>query len=169
MSPSLSMITRQYYRTRIPEASCPPSRVMGRPTSLTSSPRFLLRVGISLARSHLTSSVSSQGLAWPVECRSSLSRRPSTDFWPSSAPFVAGSAALVLQARGKTKDAALAMRDILESTASPIASDLTGAAPPQTLIQSGAGLVQVDRAANTKTLVSPGHLTLNDTEHFRPM
>lgn len=87
----------------------------------------------------------------------------------SSAPFVAGSAALILQARGKTKDVALAMRDILESTASPIASNLTDAGPPQTLIWSGAGLIQVNRAANTETLVHPGHLILNDTAHFQPV
>jgi hypothetical protein len=91
-----------------------------------------------------------------------------SDFF-SSAPFAAGSAALILQARGKTKDVALGMRDILESTASPIASNSTDAKPLQTLIQSGAGLIQVDRAINTETLVHPGHLILNDTAHFRPM
>jgi hypothetical protein len=84
------------------------------------------------------------------------------------ASFAGGAAALVLQARGKTKEVALAMKDILESTASPIASNLTHTEPPQTLIRSGAGLIQVDWAANTKTLVQPGHLTLNDTAHCQP-
>ncbi|KAF9650862.1 subtilisin-like protease [Thelephora ganbajun] len=83
-------------------------------------------------------------------------------------PFVAGSVALVLQARGKTPIVALAMRDLLKSTASPIASNLTDAKPLQTLIQAGAGLIQVDRAVNTKTIIQPGHWTLNDTTHFQP-
>ena len=61
------------------------------------------------------------------------------------------------------------MRDILESAALPIASNLTHEKPPQTLIWAGAGLIKVDRAVNTKTLVNPGYLTLNDTAHFRPM
>ena len=73
-----------------------------------------------------------------------------------------------LQARGKSKGIALAMRDLLESTASPIASNLTDKIPLQTLIWSGAGLIQVDLAANTKTMINPGHSTLNDTAHFQP-
>jgi len=61
------------------------------------------------------------------------------------------------------------MKDILESTASHIASSLMDKKPLQTLIQSGAGLIQVDRAINTTTLVHPGHLCLNDTANFQPM
>jgi len=169
MSPSLSRIVRRSCRTRIPEGSCPHSRPWDRPTNLTSSPRSLPRVGTSSVLSRSTRLAVPQGLVWPVECLTSLSHELSTDFAILlSAPFVAGSAALVLQARGKSKEVALAMRDLLESTASPIASNLTDKKPLQTLIWSGAGLIQVDRAVNTKTLINPGHLTLNDTAHFRP-
>jgi len=65
----------------------------------------------------------------------SLTHGSSTDFATLlSAPFAAGAAALVLQASEKSKKVALAMRDILESTAKPIASNLTGGKPLQTLI-----------------------------------
>jgi hypothetical protein len=85
------------------------------------------------------------------------------------APQIAGAAALILQARGKSNEIVFAMKDILESTASPVPSNLTDTNLPQTLIIAGAGLIQVDRAAFTTTLASPGHLSLNDTAHFQPM
>ena len=97
---------------------------------------------------------------------SSTSHSPAT-FLP--APQTAGSAALILQARGKTNTTALAMKDLLESTASPIPSNHTDTKLPQTLARTGAGLIQIDKVVNTKTTVSPGHLVLNDTAHFQPM
>ena len=75
---------------------------------------------------------------------------------------------MIIQVRGKTNKSASAIKDLLESTASPIASNLTGTKPLQTLILAGAGLIQVDRAIDTTTVVSPGHLVLNDTAHFQP-
>ena len=62
---------------------------------------------------------------------------------------------------------AFAVKDLLESTASPIPSNLTDTRSPQTLAWAGAGLIQIDKAIDTKTIVSPGHLTLNDTAHFQ--
>ncbi|TFK50631.1 subtilisin-like protease [Heliocybe sulcata] len=79
-------------------------------------------------------------------------------------PFVAGSAALVLQSKGK--DAAKSLRTLFQTTASNVASSKTDGEPLQTVSQQGAGLIQVDRALSTKTVVSPGQFTLNDTEHF---
>lgn len=82
-------------------------------------------------------------------------------------PFVAGSAALVLQTRGKS--AAKNIRDILQSTASPLSSGTNETDLLETLVVAGAGLVQVNAAVNTKTLVSPAQFELNDTLHFNPM
>ena len=76
---------------------------------------------------------------------------------------------MILQAKGKTKETAFAMKDLLGSTASSIASNLTGTKPLQALIVTGAGLIQVDKAIGTTTLVSPGYIALNDTAHFQPM
>lgn len=79
-------------------------------------------------------------------------------------PFTAGSAALVLQAKGK--GAAKGLRDLFQTTASPVSSSHSDSDPLQTLSQQGAGLIQVNSAINSKTVVSPGQFTLNDTAHF---
>jgi hypothetical protein len=83
-------------------------------------------------------------------------------------PFIAGSAALLLQARGTAniKQTALAMRDLLQSTASVIPSSNMDGGLLQTASQQGAGLVQVFRAIESKTSVKPGQLNLNDTAFF---
>ncbi|EPQ55564.1 subtilisin-like protease [Gloeophyllum trabeum ATCC 11539] len=79
-------------------------------------------------------------------------------------PFTAGSAALILQAKGKS--VAKSIRNLFQTTASAVASSKTDGDPLQTVSQQGAGLIQVDRAIGTTTVVSPGQLTLNDTAHF---
>lgn len=84
-------------------------------------------------------------------------------------PFVAGAAALVLQARGRSAAAVKGMRDLLSATARPVAAGKEEGALLQTLAQQGAGLIQVDLAIGTKTVVSPTQLLLNDTAHFKPM
>ncbi|KZV93701.1 subtilisin-like protease [Exidia glandulosa HHB12029] len=80
-------------------------------------------------------------------------------------PFTAGSAALILQAKGK--GSARSIRTLLQTTAKTIPSSLTDAAPPQTLAQQGAGLINVNDAIHFTTLVTPGELLLNDTAHFK--
>ncbi|KAI0339940.1 subtilisin-like protease [Trametopsis cervina] len=82
-------------------------------------------------------------------------------------PFVAGSAALVLQAKGKSS--VKGIRDLLQSNASPIGSTKTDGDPLQTLSLQGAGLIQVASAINSKTIVSPATLLLNDTTHLKPL
>ncbi|GJE92794.1 peptidase S8 family domain-containing protein [Phanerochaete sordida] len=79
-------------------------------------------------------------------------------------PFVAGAAALLLQARGK--GAAKGMRGLLQATANPVRESLEEGALLQTAAQQGSGLIQVDSALGTKTVVTPAQLLLNDTAHF---
>ncbi|KXN90803.1 Minor extracellular protease vpr [Leucoagaricus sp. SymC.cos] len=84
-------------------------------------------------------------------------------------PFAAGSAALILQTRGKTSEVAKGVRSLLESTAQRVPSSKTDGDPLQTLIQQGAGLVNVFKAVNAETIVSPTELIINDTAHARPV
>ncbi|KAI0043794.1 pyrolysin [Auriscalpium vulgare] len=82
-------------------------------------------------------------------------------------PFVAGSAALLLAARGKDAAVGLAARTIFETTARTITTDLEDKGPLQTVTQQGAGLIDVYTAVHTETLVSPGELVLNDTANYK--
>jgi subtilisin family serine protease len=79
-------------------------------------------------------------------------------------PFVAGSAALILQAKGK--GASKGLRTLLETTASAISSAHNDAALLQTAAQQGAGLINVYNAIHYQTTVSPGELLLNQTGFF---
>ncbi|EJD44570.1 subtilisin-like protein [Auricularia subglabra TFB-10046 SS5] len=81
-----------------------------------------------------------------------------------SCPYVAGAAALLLQVKGKS--AAKNVRSILQTTSRPVPASREKGAPPQTLAQSGAGLVNVFNAINVHTEVSPAELRLNDTAHW---
>ena len=168
MSPSLSRIAWHRYRTQTPEGSCLFTRAQDRPTVLISSPRFVLLAGTSSVLGQTARLRSTKGPACPVGVSLHLFPIPDSSLTFLPAPYVAGSAALIIQVRGKTNKSASAIKDLLESTASPIASNLTGTKPLQTLILAGAGLIQVDRAIDTTTVVSPGHLVLNDTAHFQP-
>ncbi|KAH7097947.1 subtilisin-like protein [Auriculariales sp. MPI-PUGE-AT-0066] len=80
-------------------------------------------------------------------------------------PFLSGSAALVLQARGKA--AAKNMRAILESTAIGVPTTKVANALPQSLAQQGAGLVNVPAAIRVATQLSPTEILLNDTAHWK--
>ena len=82
-------------------------------------------------------------------------------------PFTAGAAALILQARGKTPETIRGMRDLLQTTASPVSNSNTRGDLLQTVSQQGAGLIQVLSAITTKTIITPGQLTLNDTAFFQ--
>ncbi|KAK0476786.1 pyrolysin [Armillaria novae-zelandiae] len=82
-------------------------------------------------------------------------------------PFTAGAAALILQSKGKGAKVGLAVRDLLQTTASPVLSEHTEGSLLQTATQQGAGLIQVDRAVHTTTIVTPAQLLLNDTANFQ--
>ncbi|KAM6501852.1 pyrolysin [Amanita muscaria] len=81
-------------------------------------------------------------------------------------PFVAGSSALLLQAKGKNPLTATLARTFFETTAKSIPSGQNATDLQQTLTQQGSGLIQVYNAINYKTIVAPGELILNDTAHF---
>ncbi|TFK67380.1 subtilisin-like protease [Pluteus cervinus] len=82
-------------------------------------------------------------------------------------PFIAGSAALLLAAKGKSADVAKNARTLFQSTAQPVPATHEDGALLQTLTQQGAGLIDVYRAIHTTTTtVSPTELLLNDTAHF---
>ena len=81
-------------------------------------------------------------------------------------PFLAGSSALLLQAKGQSAEVALGARTRFETTAQAIPSTMNDADPLQTLTQQGAGLINVFNALHFETVVSPGELILNDTTQF---
>ncbi|KAG9227173.1 hypothetical protein CCMSSC00406_0004288 [Pleurotus cornucopiae] len=83
-----------------------------------------------------------------------------------AAPFVAGASALFLEAKGKSRESVERMRDLMQTTAVGVKSNVTEDSVYQTASQQGAGLLQVDRAIWTKTIVRPGQLMLNDTVNF---
>ncbi|KAG8728430.1 hypothetical protein FRC11_011074 [Ceratobasidium sp. 423] len=83
-----------------------------------------------------------------------------------STPFVAGSAALLLQARGKT--VAKSVSSIFQNAASPVkfnkTSDLF-----ETAAHQGAGLIQVYDAIKNAGSMTPSELLLNDTAYFKTL
>jgi len=82
-------------------------------------------------------------------------------------PFVAGAAALLLEAKGRKRSTYFGARCMFQSTASAVASSHDDGKPGQTLAQTGAGLINVFNALHYKTLVTPTQLHLNDTAHAR--
>ncbi|KAL0568529.1 hypothetical protein V5O48_013456 [Marasmius crinis-equi] len=82
-------------------------------------------------------------------------------------PYLAGCAALFLQARGKTAEVAKQARNFFETTAMLLPEQHKENPMLQTVIQQGAGLVDAYAAAYAETYLSPGELLLNDTEHFK--
>jgi subtilisin family serine protease len=83
-------------------------------------------------------------------------------------PFVAGAAALLFEAKGKTAEVGRTARTLFETTAKYVPSNLTDADPLQTVTQQGAGLINVYDALHATTILSKGELILNDTASFNP-
>ena len=81
-------------------------------------------------------------------------------------PFVAGVAALLFEAKGKSKDTARAARDLMQTTAIAVPQSRNETALLQTAAVQGAGLVNAYNMIHYQTVISPGQLLLNDTAHF---
>ncbi|KEP49742.1 minor extracellular protease vpr protein [Rhizoctonia solani 123E] len=84
-------------------------------------------------------------------------------------PFVAGSAALLLEARGKNKDTAKAARALFQNTATPLKQTTLDTSSIETAAQQGAGLLNVYNAVRCTGSLTPSELLLNDTVHFNGM
>ena len=82
-------------------------------------------------------------------------------------PYIAGCAALYLQARGKTAEVARQARNFFESTSVVLPASYEKNSMLQSATVQGAGLVDAYAAAYTQSYVWPGELLLNDTEHFK--
>ena len=81
-------------------------------------------------------------------------------------PYLAGSAALVLQAHGISQETGKTIRTLFETTAGFIGVTHNETDPYDSLIKQGAGLVQVHKAVRYQTVVDRPELLLNDTAHF---
>ncbi|KAG8699412.1 hypothetical protein FRC08_005330 [Ceratobasidium sp. 394] len=84
-----------------------------------------------------------------------------------AAPFVAGSAALLLQIRGKTEAAAKAMQNIFQNTAAPVPGSGASGNLLEPASHQGAGLIRVYDAMKIKGSMFPSELLLNDTANYR--
>jgi len=82
-------------------------------------------------------------------------------------PHVAGIAALLLQAKGKSTVTAKSILTLLQTTSTAIPHNTTDGAPLNTLAQAGAGLVNVYNALGYKTVLSVGQFELNDTANWK--
>ncbi|GAA5857877.1 hypothetical protein JCM1840_000947 [Sporobolomyces johnsonii] len=80
-------------------------------------------------------------------------------------PFVAGSAALLLSQRKSENLGPADVRSLLATTAKRVLTSINGSTVDTVLLQGG-GLIQVDKALATGTIVSPFELALNDTAYL---
>ncbi|KAI0044850.1 subtilisin-like protease [Auriscalpium vulgare] len=82
-------------------------------------------------------------------------------------PFIAGSAALLLEAKGRNAGLSRSARDIFQTTAQLVPLDHSKGSILETAAHQGAGLVNVYKAIHSETTVSPGELLLNDTANYK--
>ncbi|CCO36026.1 Minor extracellular protease vpr [Rhizoctonia solani AG-1 IB] len=81
-------------------------------------------------------------------------------------PFVAGSAALLLQVRGKSAETFKAARSLFQSTAIPVKQTSANDSLLETASHQGAGLLNVYDAIKNTGSLHPTELLLNDTASF---
>jgi len=82
-------------------------------------------------------------------------------------PYVAGSAALLLAVKGKSKVVMKGVRTLFETTSKMLPVTRDDAGVFDTVSKAGTGLLDVYSAIHATTLVSPGELVLNDTANFK--
>ncbi|CAE6403377.1 unnamed protein product [Rhizoctonia solani] len=82
-------------------------------------------------------------------------------------PFAAGSAALLLQIKGKTAATAKAARAIFQNTAIPVKQTIANTSLVETASHQGAGLLNVYDAIKNTGSLTPSELLLNDTAYFK--
>ncbi|CEQ43168.1 SPOSA6832_05076, partial [Sporobolomyces salmonicolor] len=82
-----------------------------------------------------------------------------------STPFVSGATALLLSARSSENLTPAQAKSLLMTTSSLAPTTVNGSTYSPVVLQ-GAGLVQVDRAIHSKTLIEPSMLLLNDTAYL---
>lgn len=82
-------------------------------------------------------------------------------------PLVAGIAALLFETKGKSAAVGLSARTLFQTTAKPVKSSHDEGALFDTVTRQGAGVVNAYDALKTTTIVSPGQILLNDTEHIQ--
>ncbi|GAA6041140.1 hypothetical protein JCM8097_004135 [Rhodosporidiobolus ruineniae] len=82
-----------------------------------------------------------------------------------SCPFVSASVALVLSAKKDLKLSPVEVRALLATTAKRTATTVNGSTA-DSVVSQGAGLIQVDKAIATGTILTPYMLALNDTAFF---
>ena len=78
-------------------------------------------------------------------------------------PFAAGSAALILSAKGKDTATAKSIKQLLQNTAGMIPTSAADGAPIASAAQQGAGLINVYHAIQATSVISTGEMLLNDT------
>jgi len=81
-------------------------------------------------------------------------------------PFVAGVAALVLNANGKNFETATGMKKLLQNTAGYVPSTQLDDSPLTTVAQQGAGMVNAYHAVSVQSVISADELLLNDTASY---
>lgn len=80
-------------------------------------------------------------------------------------PFVAGVAALVLNAKGKNFNTARGMKKLLQNTAGYVPSTQMDDSPLTTVAQQGGGMVNAYHAISVQSVISASEILLNDTAH----
>ncbi|KAG9123557.1 hypothetical protein FRC07_014769 [Ceratobasidium sp. 392] len=84
-----------------------------------------------------------------------------------AAPFAAGSAALLLQVRGRNEATAKSVLGMFQNTAIPVPGSGAGGNLLESAAHQGAGLIQVYDAIKGTGSMLPAELLLNDTAHFQ--
>lgn len=83
-----------------------------------------------------------------------------------SCPFVAGAAALILNAKGKDAATFQSVKKLLQTTAGMVPSAQADGSPFTSVAQQGAGLINAYHAIHAQTTISTSEVLLNDTAHL---